>query len=229
MYAIVVGGSSGFGKNISDALRVAGYRVTTIGRKNADVIADVGDEGKWKEIVKSISEHEHPISAAVFVVGHARAQTGEIHDEASWKEHEQKNIGYVRQALEHFVFDQHARVVTIGSQWSWKRGNEELGPYIESKHALRELTEQFASLHPECSVSHVCPPSMRTAPLEKLLKEGYRPPNGEIADPAVVAKAMVDQMLTKEFHGETLQFNKEGGAALVSREHIETEPRYMRR
>jgi hypothetical protein len=36
------------------------------------------------------------------------------------------------------------RVLTIGSQWSYKTGCDELVPYTIAKHALRDLTKDFA-------------------------------------------------------------------------------------
>lgn len=226
MHAIVIGGTSGFGKNISSALQQTGYTVTTTGRTGGDFIADVGDEQQWTETIKTISADREPAMVVVFVVGYARAKK-EGHDESSWDEHEQKNVGYVRQALEHLKLADHARIITIGSQWSWKSGIRALAPYIEGKHALRELTKKFSAEHPELSVCHMCPPTMQTAQLEKVTEGGYTPPN-QIADPSIIAEAMVNEFLAKNFHGETLQFSTEGKMTLIKDSEIQTEPRYSK-
>lgn len=225
MHAIVIGGTSGFGKNISDALKRAGYEVTTTGRVGGDFTSDVGDKRQWEDTIKTISEEREPAAVVILVAGFARIEKNG-HDDRAWEEHEQKNVGYVRQALEHLKLSDDACVITIGSQWSWKRGMQELAPYIESKHALRELTEEYAKEHPKYSVGHLCPPAMRTEQRKETLKSGYLPPNNDIADPAVIAESMVNQILTTEFHGETVQYDIHGEAETIGKEMIETEPRY---
>lgn len=226
MQALIIGGATGFGKEISTALKNAGYTVISTGRRQADLLADVGSEQEWKEVLERLSK-ERAFSVIVCVVGYARAKQ-EGHDVASWDEHEQKNVGYVRQALEILPYETHARIATIGSQWSWKRGAEELAPYIETKHALRRFTEEFAEAHPELSVSHLCPPTMQTAQLEKVLEGGYARLPAVVADSALIAEAMVRELLTKDFHGETVQFTPEGESHIIQQEDIQTEPRYPR-
>lgn len=208
----------GYGKCISDALRRAGYNVTTTGRTSGNFIADVGNVVQWKKTVEKISQNGKDFSVVIFVAGYARYQKD--HDEVSWVEHTQKNVAYIKQTINTIPLSKNARIVTIGSQWSYKRGMKELEPYIESKHELREFTEKFAQAHQQFSVVHMCPPTMKTEQLKKVIEGGFCT-QGITVDPGVVGEAMVRKILGKVFRGETVQFDENGGLIVITKEKME--------
>ena len=140
--ALVIGGTTGIGRNISDQLIVRGYEVTTISRSGGDrendYQCDVGDIPTLKDILIQISSGLESIDLLSCVVGFARArQTSQLTVE-DWNETMAKNLTYVNIAFnelaEFMKKSEDPRVITFGSRWSYQTGCEELQPYIVAKH-----------------------------------------------------------------------------------------------
>lgn len=112
------------------------------------------------------------------VVGYARAKPSAELTTADWVAHASANLWYVETALRKIPY---RRVVTTGSQWSYKIGNDLMIPYIQAKHALRELTRDRGGIH-------YCVPTMETPQLRMVW--GGEVPATRIAAAAVVARSM---------------------------------------
>jgi len=227
MKALVVGGTKGFGKFVSEALIKRGYEVITVGRTGGDFEVDVGEKNVWDSTLDSIRQTQGCFDVVIFVVGHARASDPMLRTKEDYTEHEQKNVGYIEAALEKIEFSKKARIVTLGSQWSYKEGVKELAPYIEAKHNLRELTKKFAVEHPDFSVAHMAAPPMNTPQRELVWKNfGAKPEQKtiiEVADPVVIAESLVNEMIEREYHGETLQIDSAGKIHEIFQEELLSE------
>ena len=227
MKSLVVGGTEGFGKSVAMALIENGYEVTTTGRSGGDYKVDVGNVLEWEEILTRIKLEQGPFDMVIFVAGYARAINPQSQTVDTWSEHKQKNVGYVEQALRQLVFVNNAKIVTLGSQWSYKTGSTQLKPYQDAKHALRELTEQYAAEHPNFSLVHICAPAMNTPQREKVwefvtekpeFKHGF-----EVADAHVIAQALVKEVIEHTHRGESLQINTYGEINSVLRLESDSE------
>lgn len=220
MKALVVGGTKGFGFEVARELRTKGYDVITVGRSGGNFNVDIGDEKRWIMVLDEIRKEHAKFDMAIFIAGFARASSTTERTKKEWQEHRQKNVGYVEAALSHLRFAQRATVVTIGSQWSYKKGAKELESYIRSKHQLREFTESFAEEHPEYSVAHIAVPPMST-PQRELVWEGFgdKPEKNqnqvEVADLDVIAEALVEEAVENEHHGELIQIDTHGERHVV--------------
>lgn len=211
--ALVVGGTRGFGKAITEELKKNKIAVTTVGRSSGDYVVDIGDKEKWSEILNKLKSEEK-FDIVVFVAGFARVIDPSKRTKEDFSEHRQKNVGYVESGLNELSFSENAKVVTIGSQWSYKSDSDELQPYIKAKHELRSLTTKFAKEYPEMSVVHLSVPPMKTPQRELVWSEYGTPPDAtekvELGKIEEIAKVVVDETLSSEFHGETFQISTEG-------------------
>lgn len=223
MKALVIGGTKGFGLEVVKELKARGYEVVRTGRSDGDYNVDVGDEEKWEAVLDEIKKLHEKFDLAIFISGFARASDPIKRTENDWVEHRKKNVDYVEVALNELSFTPTATIITIGSQWSYKKGAKELEPYIQSKHQLRELTERFAVEHPEYSVAHIAVPPMKT-PQRELVWEafGEKPEQKgkaiDVADPVVIAKSLVEELIENERHGDLIQIDSNGERRIIVEE-----------
>lgn len=183
MKVLVIGGTRGFGASVTRELWLAGNDVVTVGRSDGDFICDVSDVAAWSSTVEHIVREHGAFDLIVCVVGYARAKPSAMLTTADWISHASANIWYVETALTRIP---HRRFVTTGSQWSHRIGNDELIPYIQSKHALRELTRDKGGVH-------YCVPTMDTPQLWQVWSGTHSA--AQLADTAVVAHAMVNHLV----------------------------------
>ena len=235
MKAIVVGGTKGFGIEVVKELIARGYEVVRTGRSDGDFNVDVGDEEKWMAALGEIKRAHEKFNLAIFISGFARASDPNKRTEKDWEEHRKKNVDYVESALNELRFTPKATIITIGSQWSYKKGAKEIEPYIQSKHQLRELTARFAMDHPDYSVAHVAVPPMKT-PQRELVWEafGEKPEQQgqtvvEVADPAVIAKSLVEELVENERHGDLIQIGSQGERRIIAEKEHPKENLWPRR
>jgi NAD(P)-dependent dehydrogenase (short-subunit alcohol dehydrogenase family) len=218
MQAIVIGGTTGFGEELSKNLLNTGYKVLSIGRSKPTLdgvdsyICDVGDLKKWKELLETIKAEYPSIDLVIFAVGYARAKSSRDLTIEDWQEHINKNFLYVTLGLENLKdcisAKANSKVVTIGSQWSYKIGNDELVPYTTTKHALDALTKDFAARNPSIKANHYCVPTMNTKQYAEVAKSfdaiGKEFATQELADRGSIAKNLIDHVLTYNRTGKTL-------------------------
>jgi len=229
MKALVIGGTRGFGKEISDQLLNRGYSLITVSRSasgyqnHPHYSCDVGDLDSWHKTLQKIkSEHEN-LDFLACVAGFTRAKSSKDLTANDWNQTLSRNVTYVALALQELSDLLHAshnpRALTIGSQWSYKTGCDELVPYTVSKHALRTLTEDFAQRDPRIQINHYCAPTMDTPGYWEVSKSfqdvekeaiisSFTP--GGLADPKVVAKAIIDQALQTDTSGSTFIVKPDG-------------------
>lgn len=227
MKALIIGGTKGFGKELSNNLIGKGYEVYTTGRTKPDFNVtknfkcDVGKLNNWLKVVNKIKKLGVSFDLVVFVAGYARAKQVQDFNNKDWEEHFTKNVTYVSLGLEKLkeVFNKGCNVVTIGSKWSFNTGFPALTPYIVSKHALRVLTENFSKSESDYYVNHYCVPTMNT-PQKAEVEESFKSIGLDFnvqktfvgdANPSAVAKMLVEDILDNKNTGKTLYINSEKG------------------
>jgi short-subunit dehydrogenase len=217
MKALIIGGSQGFGEEVSNELKVKGFEVVTVGRSgNADFICDIGNLDLWQDTIKKIKSVHLNFDLIIFVAGYARGISSKDLSIKNWYEHLNKNLIYVALGIEAFkeALNSGAKVITIGSQWSYKIGSDELVPYIVSKHGLDTLTKDFAARNPTIKANHYCVPTMRTAQ-EKEVEKSFEQ-IGKIFNPkriAVskdIALSLISHIINNNETGKTLSIDADG-------------------
>jgi short-subunit dehydrogenase len=220
--ALVIGGTKKFGLEVSHNLTLRGFEVITVGRTgNPDFICDIGNLEQWQSTLNVIKS-THPIfDLIVFIVGYARGIFEKDLTGNDWIEHLNRNVVYVAlgiEALKENVLKSiDAKIVTIGSQWSYKICSSELVPYLISKHALKVLTRDFASRNPSIKANHYCVPTMDTAGFKEVkksfahLRKDFSPKR--VAAPKAIAESLVNHVLTNKQIGQTFAIDSD---ALVS-------------
>lgn len=217
MKALVIGGTKGFGKEVVQELAKRDYELVTVGRSETDLpgqnfICDIGDLKEWEMILEKIKLRHPAFDLVIFIAGFARAKSFQNLSLEDWHEHLNKNLLYVALALQQL--EKVAKIVTIGSQWSYKVGSDELVPYTIAKHALNTLTKDFAVRNPAVMANHYCVPSMRTPQAEEVsasfekMGRVYAPT--DVANPIDIAGKLVQHMLDYQESGKTLAIDARG-------------------
>lgn len=184
MYVLIIGGSRGFGFALADAFCSQNWHTVTVGRTGGDYRCDVGDADRWIQVAADIARDHGAFDLIVCVVGYARAKPSAELTDTDWIVHASTNLWYVETALQVIP---HNRFATTGSQWSHRMGDDDLIPYIQAKHALRERTLQLGG-------AHYCVPPMDTPQRRDVWPEGKRPSVPE-ADVETIARAMARHAL----------------------------------
>lgn len=226
---LVIGGTRGLGKELSDQLLDRGYDVITVSRSasghesHPHYSCDVGDLDSWQKTLQRIRTEHDSLDFLACVAGFARAKSSKDLTADDWNKTLSRNITYVALALQELSgllqASNHAKALTIGSQWSYKTGCDELVPYTVSKHALLTLTEDFAQRNPRIQINHYCAPTMDT-PGYREVKKSFQDvgeestimkftPDG-LANPKVVAKVMIDKALQTDASGSTFIIKPDG-------------------
>lgn len=216
MKALVVGGTKGFGQEVAKKLIERNFSLVTVGRSDADYNCDIGDLEKWKEVLIEIKKEHKVLDVVFFIVGYARAKSSKDLTDKDWNEHLGRNLIYVALGLEHLKnnFSGGAKIITTGSQWSYKVGNDELVAYTISKHALGALTLDFASRNQLVIANHYCVPTMATPQYYKL-SESYAEirkdfPSTEPSNSDTIAKKLVEHVLNFRKSGATIVIDEAG-------------------
>jgi NAD(P)-dependent dehydrogenase (short-subunit alcohol dehydrogenase family) len=218
MKALIIGGTSGFGKNVVAELQKKGFITVIVGRSDLGsmdtfgYVCDVGNLEDWQKTIEKIKKDHSDFDAIFFIAGYARAKNSECLTIKDWSEHFAKNVTYVALGLQNLgglmINSENPLVVTIGSQWSYKIGNNELIPYIVSKHALNTLTQDFAVRNRAIRVNHYCVPTMDTPQYQEvqksfvIIEKEFKVK--ELANPAVVAESLVKHCFEYKKTGGTL-------------------------
>lgn len=197
MKVLVIGGTQGFGAAFSRELILSGHEVVTVGRTGGDYLCDVSDAAAWSQTIDRIVREHDAFDLMVCIVGYARAKLSIELTDADWVAHASANLWYVDTALREIP---HRCFATTGSQWSYKIGNDLIIPYIQTKHALRELTRDHGG-------THYCVPTMETPQLRQVW--GGAVPATRIADAAVVARSMAAHCIAQHPSG-TYVINHDG-------------------
>jgi NAD(P)-dependent dehydrogenase (short-subunit alcohol dehydrogenase family) len=217
MKALIIGGSQGFGAEISNELKVKGFEIVTVGRSgNPDFICDVGNLELWRDTIQNIKSAHSNFDIMVFVVGFARGISAKELSIENWHEHLNKNLIYVALGTEALRdrLNPDAKIITIGSQWSYKVGSDELVPYTVSKHALDVFTKDFAARNPSTKANHYCVPTMHTAQ-EKEVEKSFEKIGKvfapkKIATSKNIAVSLVNHIVSNNETGKTLSIDADG-------------------
>lgn len=221
MKALIIGGTKGFGKELTQLLVNQKWDVITVGRSEPMNTAtnhftcDIGNLTQWKETLRKITTQNKTLDLVVFVAGFARAKEAQDLTPDDWDEHLRKNVTYVALGLEALkpLLNNSAQptVVTIGSQWSYKIGAPELVPYTVAKHALDTLTKDFAVRNKNVQINHYCVPTMDTPQYRKVQKSfasiGRTFAVKNLVDPKQVAESILQNLKVHKESGETILIN----------------------
>ncbi len=221
MKALVIGGTKGFGKEVSNNLLKNNFNLVTVSRAKRGINSqphyscDIINLKLWEKILKKIKKHKK-IDLIFFILGFANPKPSNKLTIKDWEEALAKNLIYVSMALEqlkgNLIKSKNPKIITIGSQWSYKVGCDPLVPYTVSKHALKTLTEDFASRNKKIKANHFCLPTMDTPgyrPVKKaFLKIGEKKiiSGFSMANPKIIAESLVKFVL---------KFNKSGNTFVV--------------
>lgn len=222
MKALIIGGTKGFGKEVSQLLLDQKWDLITVGRTEGDFpntqnfLCDVGNLEEWKNVLGTIEAENQTIDLVIFIAGFARAKNAKDLTVEDWEEHTRKNLIYVALGLESIksslVKSTNPKIVTIGSQWSYKIGAYELVPYTITKHAVDTLTKDFAARNTNIKANHYCVPTMDTPQYIKVQESfssiGKDYPVKDVAIPKEVAKSIIDHVTRYEKSGSTLVVDK---------------------
>ncbi len=229
MKALVIGGTRGFGKEISDQLLDKGYNLITVSRSTSGYknyphySCDVGDLDSWQKTLQQIKSEHKNLDFLACVAGFTKARFSKDLTIDDWNQTLSRNVIYVALALQELSellhTSNHPRVLTVGSQWSYKIGCDELVPYTVAKHALRTLTEDFAQRNSRIQINHYCAPTMDT-PGYWEVRESFQNIGQEstiksfvpdrLTDPKVVAKSIIDKTLETDASGSTFVIKPDG-------------------
>lgn len=234
MKAIIIGGTRGFGKEITNNLSKKGYEVITIGRHKIPNLktsysCDVNDLDKLGKVILAIKKENPVIDLIACVAGFAEAKNPKDFTKKDYDETFRKNVGYVSLILKELTtnFENSIRpkLITIGSQWSYKTGLAELEPYILAKHKLRKLTKDYAIKHTKISSNHYCVPTMNTSQYN-LVKKSFQKigkeeviknfMDGELADYKIVAKNLIGLALRTKKTGTTFIISSNGKIKILN-------------
>jgi NAD(P)-dependent dehydrogenase (short-subunit alcohol dehydrogenase family) len=217
MKALIVGGSRGFGEEISNELKKKGFSVVTVGRSNnPDFVCDIGDLEQWQRTIQDIKSAHANFDLIIFVAGFARGISAKDLTIENWYEHLNKNLIYVALGIEAFkdTLNPGGKVITIGSQWSYKMGSDELVAYTVAKHALDTLTKDFATRNPSIKVNHYCVPTMNTAQ-EKEVEKSFEKINKTFAPKRIavsenIAASLANHIVSNSETCKTLNIDTDG-------------------
>lgn len=139
------------------------------------------------------------------------------------KRHMDRNTTYVQIALEtlkeNLTKSEDPRVITFGSQWSYRSGNDcpEMIPYAMAKNALMKYTQKFALANPKIRANHYCVPSSETFSFRRIQQTLKQIDNkkmvvshGNLANPEIVADNLIDHALKFNDSGKTLLVKPSG-------------------
>ncbi|MBS3174730.1 SDR family oxidoreductase [Candidatus Woesearchaeota archaeon] len=228
MKALIIGGTKGFGKEISDNLINNGIGVITVSRSkihykdHLHYRCDLSNLMLWKRCINKILKENKDIELIFFVYGFAKPKNFINLNTNDWLKSFSTNVVYIAlllQKLEDKLQKKNImKIVTIGSQWSYKIGCDYLVPYTISKHGLRTLTEGFAQRNKNIIINCICVPTMDTPGYYKIRKEFEKlgrkeligMSKGLVADHKHIANEVVRLTLKNNESGATYIITSEG-------------------
>lgn len=229
MKALIIGGTKGFGQEILEQLLDKKYEPITVSRSKTGYknylhySCDVGNLEQWAKTLGKIVDQQKSLDFLACIAGFAVAKPFEDLTSDNWNQHFSKNVTYVALAFQKLGdllrSSNSPKVLTIGSQWSYKTGNNKLVPYIVAKHALRTLTEDFASRNSTFHSNHFCAPTMDTPGYWEVRKSfqaigeetsiaGFTPEG--LADSKIIAKSIIEKALETDITGCTFVVKPDG-------------------
>lgn len=221
MRALVIGGTRGFGKQISRNLSINGYEVITIGRSDgADYKCDVSNAGNLADTLEQVRSENLQLDMLACIVGFAKA-TPESELTPEFKNFVRRsNLGYVKKSCEELMENlsrsKEPRIITMGTLWSYRSKCKELSPYIESKRDLSEFTRAYSKANPDIKMNMYCVPTMNT-PGYRRVYDSFRKlgMDAELeglpkADSEMVAKMLVESAISTNGSGETFAIDMKG-------------------
>ncbi len=219
MKALIIGGTNGFGREISDQILDRRSDLITVSRSDSGIdnfphfSCDIGDLELWYLTLQRIKLESDSLDILAGVVGFARAKHPKDLTIEDFNITIARNVTYITLALQELSdllqASEDPRVITLGSQWSYRTDCDEFVPYIIAKHTLRAFTKNFAQKNPKIGINHYCVPTMDTPGYREVRKSfqeiGKEPiingtPKG-LAEPKVIARSLVAKALETDASG----------------------------
>jgi len=199
--ALVIGGTRGFGRAMSNCLSQQ-FEVQTVGRsEDATFQCDLSNPDQWGRTLEQISDP----NLLVCVTGFAEPKKPSDLTNEDWERTHQLNFGYVLQALDKLNPE---RTITIGSRWSLRRDCPLLLPYIEAKHQLADFVRAS-----DQDISCYCVPPMQTPglafvmdSLSKIADNGFTVDCHDIDE---VARSIVQHNMENDTRNQVYLMNGE--------------------
>lgn len=229
MKALIIGGTKGFGYEISKQLLATGYEITTVSRSSDGIMkyphyeCDVSYPPSWKNSLDTIKEDLNKLDLLACIVGYAEPKPFSQLSIDDWNKTFWANIGYVALTLQtlqnNLLASSAPKVITIGSQWSFKVGCDELVPYTIAKHSLRTLIEDFAERNPRISINNYSVPTMNTPGFRKISEQYdnlqitsniFHPETKKLASPSEIAKSIISEAHRTARSGNAVKIHPNG-------------------
>lgn len=205
---IVIGTNKGYGRSISQALKDKDVYVIGLSRGNGDnepvdehfPISDVSNLDLFEKEFTNALKNNKDCESVIFVPGDVLLKKVEEFTREDIEYTINVNLGYVVQAVKILKKVSGAKkILTIGSQFSYKEDAQLLAPYSIAKHLLKH----FCKLLNDEGISayHYCVPTSKTPKAEKIWR--YLNQIGEYtliehdkwAEPDQVAPALVESFM----------------------------------
>ncbi len=234
MKSLIIGGTSSLGKCISEELISKGAEIITLSRAPMGLQGfthfqcDVLEQDKLRSILLNIQENNPVIDNIWCVAGYAYPKKREEQTPDVFKRHLDRNFTYVKTTADclknSLSKSKNPIFVTFGSQWSYRPITDcpELAPYGAAKHALREYTRDFALANPLIKSNHYCLPSTDTSAYRRIEETFKKTLNketiksyGNLADPQLIARSLVNHALSFNDSGKTLLIKPNGLVELL--------------
>jgi short-subunit dehydrogenase len=228
MKALVIGGTKGFGYEISKNLADKKYETVTIGRSpDADIECDISNPIQLEATLKDLRSNHRCLDLIACVVGYARAKPKSKLTRRFYEQVFRANLGYVEDTFEHLTENllesTNPRVFTIGSLFSYRRTCPELLPYVQAKRQLSEFIRNVSTFTPKIKTNMFCVPTMKTPGYQKVLNsfkqlnlEDFLE-NAPKADPKIIARSLVESALETEGSGETFAIDRKGRVSKLTK------------
>lgn len=238
--ALVVGGTQGFGLEMTTDLIQKGYTVATISRnKNPDLpcdqyICDVTDNDALRTVLREIQLPYYHLDLVACVVGTAAFKDPKDIDNAQWLNIMKGNFVFVDIVFRHIwsqlkISDMPVGI-TIGSRFSHSGTDwmTHMLPYICAKYALRGLTHDIAVRFRRLRINNYCVAPMDTPGRDRVYNGVLMTETARklLADKKIVAEAVINHATTTQMSGQTFIVNHTG--SIFNLEEISSGPETAR-
>jgi len=174
---LIIGASSGYGQALVEEYIEQSWIVFGVARSSyvSDNIhtqyevSDFCNLPLYRNDIKNILQKENDIDLVIFVAGNVILKDKSEHVEQDILDMYANNLGYIRVTIELLeLLGMNPDVISFGSQWSYKVGEEYLYWYSIMKHALKYFMKQQEKLR---TCYHFYIPTTSTPKAQKIVEE----------------------------------------------------------
>ena len=201
---MIVGCTSGYGSALASVCKRDGWTIVGISRSKPEsslldthyVVSDFRNLDDYKKDIETVLREQIDVDLVVFVAGSVVLKSKNEYAQNDIQEVYANNFGYVYETIRKCdELGLSPDIITFGSQWSYREGEDLLYWYSIMKHALKNLILSYNSKKPEQTLQHFCVPTTKTDTAIKIL---------EFASKISFNKLDFDDSITTEIVGKEL-------------------------